>query len=138
MKEGSHLGHAEFFKTACKLDEAQQTATPDHYMFAPDEAAFWARFPSRPLHGSAGSLFLWDSRTAHSVSTCQHTRKCIPNTCDAQGQACKHHCCYSTSIFWSASPTPCKHVACLGPLDIGEEVMLAAALRRSGLLCNWL
>ncbi len=33
--------------------------------FADAERPFWQRFPNRALSAPKGSLFLWDSRTAH-------------------------------------------------------------------------
>ena len=46
---------------------AAQAQVPDHYQFLPQHLAFWDSFRSKGLEGGAGSLFLWDSRTAHTV-----------------------------------------------------------------------
>ena len=46
-----------------------QAQVPDHYQFLPQHMAFWDKYDSIGLQGGAGSLFLWDSRTAHTVST---------------------------------------------------------------------
>jgi len=37
------------------------------YQFTPEELPFWEPFESVAVEGRAGSLFLWDSRTAHAV-----------------------------------------------------------------------
>lgn len=68
VKDGSHMGHAPFFQSACTLSHAEMAATTDHYQLKPQELPFFDRFHSLGLRGRAGSLFLWDSRTIHAVS----------------------------------------------------------------------
>jgi len=41
------------------------------YQFTPEELPFWEPFESVAVDGRAGSLFLWDSRTAHAVRAAQ-------------------------------------------------------------------
>ena len=67
VKDGSHSAHERFFQTACALSRQEQAAVPDFYKLPPHELPFWEAFASLPLAGSAGSLFLWDSRTIHAV-----------------------------------------------------------------------
>jgi hypothetical protein len=68
VKDGSHLGHAPFFESACTLSHAEMAATTDHYQLKPQELPFFDGFQSLGLRGRAGSVFLWDSRTIHAVS----------------------------------------------------------------------
>jgi len=67
VKDKSHEGHAPFFETACKLSRAEMVATTDHYQLKPHELPFFDAYESMGLHGKAGSVFLWDSRTIHAV-----------------------------------------------------------------------
>jgi len=41
------------------------------HQFTPEELPFWEPFESVAVDGRAGSLFLWDSRTAHAVRAAQ-------------------------------------------------------------------
>ncbi len=44
-----------------------QRGIQDFYVFKEREVRYWDDFESVPVRGKAGSLFLWDSRTAHMV-----------------------------------------------------------------------
>ncbi|KAL3141513.1 hypothetical protein ABBQ32_004763 [Trebouxia sp. C0010 RCD-2024] len=65
VKDGSHSAHEHFFATETVLTPEQKAATPDFYQFQPEERKFYEQFEALPLSAGAGSLFLWDSRTAH-------------------------------------------------------------------------
>ena len=69
VKDKSHEGHAPFFETACTLSRAEMAATPDHYQLKPQELPFFDSYETMGLRGKAGSVFLWDSRTIHAVSS---------------------------------------------------------------------
>lgn len=67
VKDKSHRAHQDFFHTVSQLTPDQLAAIPDHYQFTPKQLPYWEQFDTVRLQGRAGSLFLWDSRTAHSV-----------------------------------------------------------------------
>lgn len=46
----------------------EQAVCIDHYKFTPEELSYWDKYESIGVPGSAGSLFLWDSRAVHAVS----------------------------------------------------------------------
>ncbi|KAK9828670.1 hypothetical protein WJX72_001442 [[Myrmecia] bisecta] len=71
VKHDSHLAHHRFFQEATVLSEDERAATADFYQFQQAELPFWEQFKSLALSGKAGSLFLWDSRTAH--------QNCLPD-----------------------------------------------------------
>lgn len=68
VKDKSYTAHQEFFHKASNLSQEQLNKIPDHYQFTPEQLSFWDKFDSKGLSGGPGSLFLWDSRTVHSVS----------------------------------------------------------------------
>jgi ectoine hydroxylase-related dioxygenase (phytanoyl-CoA dioxygenase family) len=70
VKSKSHTGHAEFFETVCRTPLEEQAALDDFYMFKEGEVDFYDQYESVPIEGKAGSVFLWDSRTAHMVWPC--------------------------------------------------------------------
>jgi hypothetical protein len=65
VKDGSHGSHEAFFEEASVLTPEQKQQTADYYQFQKQELPFFEKFDSMPLCGKAGSLFLWESRTAH-------------------------------------------------------------------------
>lgn len=65
VKDGSHAAHEQFFATASVLTPEEKLRTGDFYKFHPEERKFYEQFAALPLSAKAGSLFLWDSRTAH-------------------------------------------------------------------------
>ena len=67
VKDKSHRAHQDFFHTVSQLTPEQLAAIPDHYQFTRDQLPYWEQFDTVRLQGRAGSLFLWDSRTTHSV-----------------------------------------------------------------------
>ena len=87
VKDKSHEGHAPFFETACTLSRAEMAATADHYQLKPQELPFFDSYEAMGLRGQAGSVFLWDSRTIHAVSS-PLQRGCINmDTCLSTAQA---------------------------------------------------
>lgn len=68
VKDKSHKMHQDFFHTVSQLSPEQLADVPDHYQFTPEQLPYWDQFDTVKLKGGAGSLFLWDSRTTHSVS----------------------------------------------------------------------
>ena len=48
-------------------EEQELSKIPDFYIFNEHEIPFYEQFPTVTPDGPAGSLFLWDSRTAHAV-----------------------------------------------------------------------
>ena len=68
VKDKSHKMHQDFFHTVSHLSPEQLANIPDHYQFTPEQLPYWNQFDTVKLKGGAGSLFLWDSRTTHSVS----------------------------------------------------------------------
>lgn len=68
VKDKSHKMHQDFFHTVSQLSPEQLANVPDHYQFTPEQLPYWDHFDTVKLRGGAGSLFLWDSRTTHSVS----------------------------------------------------------------------
>ncbi len=68
VKDKSHKMHQDFFHTVSQLSPEQLANVPDHYQFTPEQLPYWDQFETVKLKGGAGSLFLWDSRTTHSVS----------------------------------------------------------------------
>ena len=84
VKHGSHAAHQPFFEGHTVLSPKQQATTPDFYIFQPPELPFWDAYESRPLSAPAGSLFLWDSRTAH--------QNVLPQTAEQWRHVC--YCCY--------------------------------------------
>ena len=68
VKDKSNKMHQDFFHTVSGLTPEQLASIPDHYQFSPDQLPYWDQFDTVKLQGGAGSLFLWDSRTTHSVS----------------------------------------------------------------------
>eukprot|EP00891_Asterochloris_glomerata_P009117 jgi/Astpho2/9117/Aster-x0373 len=73
LKDGSHRHHQNFFETESILSQREKEKTEDFYQFADAERPFWQRFPNRALSAPKGSLFLWDSRTAHQNLLPAHT-----------------------------------------------------------------
>ena len=67
LKDGSHLAHERFFDEACCRPREEQASIPDFYQFAEQERAFFEQFPTVLPACGAGSLVLWDSRTAHQA-----------------------------------------------------------------------
>ncbi len=80
VKDRSHLEHAAFFEHHTCLTREQQEQTADFYMFQKEELPYWEAFQSLALSGKAGSLFLWDSRTAH--------QNVLPKLSEAWRQVC--------------------------------------------------
>ena len=68
VKDKSNKMHQDFFHTVSGLTADELANIPDHYQFSPDQLPYWDQFDTVKLQGGAGSLFLWDSRTTHSVS----------------------------------------------------------------------
>ena len=68
VKDKSNKMHQDFFHTVSGLTAEQLANIPDHYQFSPEQLPYWDQFDTVKLQGGAGSLFLWDSRTTHSVS----------------------------------------------------------------------
>lgn len=68
VKDKSHKMHQDFFHTVSQLSPEQLADVPDHYQFTPEQLPYWDQFDTVKLRGGAGSLFLWDSRTTHSVT----------------------------------------------------------------------
>ncbi len=75
VKDKSHKMHQDFFHTVSQLSTEQLANVPDHYQFTPEQLPYWDQFDTVKLKGGAGSLFLWDSRTTHSVS--------LPSVCSS-------------------------------------------------------
>jgi hypothetical protein len=67
VKAKSHMSHHNFFQTASEVPVEDQRGIQDFYVFKEREVRYWDDFESVPVRGKAGSLFLWDSRTAHMV-----------------------------------------------------------------------
>lgn len=67
VKDKSHKMHQDFFHTVSQLSPEQLADVPDHYQFTPEQLPYWDQFDTVKMRGGAGSLFLWDSRTTHSV-----------------------------------------------------------------------
>lgn len=51
-----------------QLGKEAQQEVQDFYIFPDNEVAWFDQFATVTPSGSQGSLFLWDSRTAHAVS----------------------------------------------------------------------
>ena len=73
VKDKSSKMHQDFFHTVSGLTSEELANIPDHYQFTPEQLPYWDRFDTVKLQGGAGSLFLWDSRTTHSVSAVRLT-----------------------------------------------------------------
>jgi len=66
VKDKSHKSHQEFFHQASGLTPDQLAQIPDHYQFTAEQQEFFDQFQTIGLSGEPGSVFLWDSRCAHS------------------------------------------------------------------------
>lgn len=68
VKTGSHEGHRDFFRNASAVPlQEQAQMKDDFYLYKPSELGYFDKYETVALEGGAGSLFLWDSRTAHMV-----------------------------------------------------------------------
>lgn len=52
-----------------QMPSDEQRKIGDHYKFTSEELGHWSQYEDVALEGDAGSLFLWDSRTVHAVSS---------------------------------------------------------------------
>ncbi|KAK9792461.1 hypothetical protein WJX73_006649 [Symbiochloris irregularis] len=66
IKQGSHKHHRRFFDEACQMSVEEQAKTEDWYQFQDGEVPWFDQFETVTPSAPAGSLILWDSRTAHA------------------------------------------------------------------------
>ena len=59
----------DYESIAMQMSEEEQRNCIDHYKFTPEELGYWEPYKSVGVPGGAGSLFLWDSRAVHAVSS---------------------------------------------------------------------
>lgn len=71
VRHQSHKGHAQYFgqgefERRTGTTAEQKAEMRDYYQFTAAERPWWEeRYEGMGLPGKAGSMFIWDSRTAH-------------------------------------------------------------------------